>query len=156
MSEQVNHSDYPAAVTVFDGTYREVMDLLKEAKTYAETPSKGSVPGTSVAGAAFDRSLLVRMELSCESFRITARLAHCMAWVLIHKAISAGELPPDAAYEPQHRLDGGAVCLAQGGETNPELPRRLRALLASSRRLYARLARLDARVSANAVLTPGE
>lgn len=149
MSEQINHSEPHLRVAPFDGTYREVLDLLEQARAFAATPRVlgGGRPNPG-PGAGVDPASMARLEASCEALRVTSRLTHCLAWVLVHKAIHAGELSPEAAYEPQNRLSGGTVCLALGGEANPKLPRRLRDLLSASRALYVRLARLDARMSA--------
>jgi len=151
MSEQINHMSSAARVAPFDGTYREVLDLLEEARALASAPRMlGSVPVRST-GPGVDPASIARLEASCEALRVTSRLTHCLAWVLVHKAIHAGELPPDAAFEPDNRLSGGPVCVALGGEANPRLPRRLRDLLEASRTLYVRLARLDARMTAGRV-----
>lgn len=144
MSEQNLDSEFVPRIAVFDGTYREVLELLERARALAAAPRAAAAYGSRGAVAAADLSSLVRLEASCEALRVTSRLTHCLAWVLVHKAIHAGELAPDAAYDPENRLSGGAVCLALGGEANPRLPVRLRSLLADSRALYVRLARLDA------------
>lgn len=141
MSEQTRQSEAVPRVAAFDGTYREVLALLERARALAAAPR---LAGSGRIAAAADPASLVRLEASCEALRVTSRLTHCLAWVLVHKAIHAGELAPDAAYRPENRLSGGAVCLAMGGEANPRLPSRLRALLFDSRALYVRLARLDA------------
>lgn len=147
MSEQINHTDPGPRIAPFDGTYREVLDLLEEARAFAEVPRMTGAGPTRPGGFGFDASSFARLEASCEALRVTSRLTHCLAWVLVHKAIHAGELAPGAAYDTENRLSGGPVCLAMGGESNPRLPRRLRALLSASRTLYVRLARLDARMS---------
>ncbi|MEQ8395445.1 DUF1465 family protein [Thalassobaculum sp.] len=144
---------------VFDGTYREVLALLEEARELAATRRGAGVPGgEGLSGEKLYRSMMIRLEASCEAFRVTSRLSHCLAWVMVQRAIQEGELSHDAALDPRNRLDGGPVCLELGGEANPYLPQRLRALLAASRKLYARLARLDARVSssASAAVAPAE
>jgi len=147
MSEQTCSFDVVPRVVVFDRTYREVIDLLERARALAAAP-RNTAGGRPRAVTGIDPSAMVRLEASCEALRVTSRLTHCLAWVLVHKAIHAGELAPDAAYDPENRLSGGSVCLAMGGEANPRLPARLRSLLFDSRSLYVRLARLDARMSA--------
>lgn len=154
MPQQINHSRATPGVATFEGTYREVMDLLEEARAFAASPRAAvhrlSGVNDDTRHLGFDGTSLLRLEASCEALRVTSRLTHCLAWVLVHKAIHAGELSPEAAYRPENRLTGGRVCIAAGGEANPRLPRRLRSLLADSRALYIRLARLDARMSASA------
>lgn len=151
MSEQINHSPLAPSVAPLDGTYHEVLDLLEQARDFAASPRPPvAVPANVQKVVGFDQSSITRLEESCEALRVTSRLTHCLAWVLIHKAIHAGELSPDAAYDPENRLSGGPVCLSMGGEANPRLPRRLRGLLSDSRALYVRLSRLDAGMSAAA------
>lgn len=143
MSEQINHVAELPRIAPFDGNYRAVLTLLEEARAFASA-LRDAAPGPPPE----DGIGLERLEASCEALRVTARLTHCLAWVLTHKAIHAGELGPEAARDPANRLSGGAVCLAISGESNPRLPTRLRSLLAASRMLYVRIARLDARLSA--------
>ena len=147
MSEQINHSPEASRVAAFDGTYREVMSLLEQARALALTP--WFAVGVE-RGAGSQAPSLLRLEASCEALRVTSRLTHCLAWVMVHKAIHAGELTAEAAFDPANRLNGGEVCLAMGGESNPRLPKALRALLTASRVLYLRLARLDERMAAAA------
>src|SRR3546814_5376700 len=146
MSEQIASSQAVPRIAPLDGTYREVLALLERARALALSAQAAPTPGLRSAAAA-DLSPLARLEASCEALRVTSRLAHCLAWVLIHTAIHAGELSPDAAFAPANRLSGGAVCLEAGGERNPRLPGRLRPLLTDSRALYVRLARLEDRLS---------
>jgi len=150
MTEQINHMGSARRVAPFDGTYREVLGLLEEARDLAASPlalNGGIVHANDHRAAPHYPVSVVRLEASCEALRVTSRLTHCLAWVMVHKAIQAGELSPDAAYDPENRLSGESVCLAKGGEENPRLPGRLRHLLGASRALYVRLARLDARMS---------
>lgn len=80
---------------------------------------------------------------SCEALRLTARLTQVMAWLLMQRAVHAGEIDRETARGPQHRLGGQEVCLAAACP-DENLPLRLRDLLARSAELYDRIARLDA------------
>lgn len=86
----------------------------------------------------------VQLIVSCESLRVTARLTQVMAWLLVRKAVLAGELVLQDARAPHHRLSGREVCLAERPDGAIGLPRRLQRLLDRSRELYLRVARLDA------------
>ena len=139
MAKQINHMTAPAVVTVLDGPYREVMDLLEQARSHAERTRRTSYPRRMPSRS--------RTRASCEALRVTTRLSHCLAWLMVQKAIHAGELPPEAALDPDKRLDGHAVCVVYDAEDDPDISDELRSLLTRSRRLFERVSRLDDRIS---------
>ena len=98
MSEQINQIGSIARLAPFDGTYREVLDILEQARDLASTPRMLGGVAVPSTGPGIDPGSMQRLEASCEALRVTSRLTHCLAWVMIHKAIHAGELSPDAAY----------------------------------------------------------
>src|SRR3546814_12637811 len=67
-----------------------------------------------------------RMLASCEAMRLTSRLTQVMAWLLVQKAVHAGEMTREEARAPQHRLGGQSVC----GEVRPPVEGSLRPRLA--------------------------
>lgn len=142
MSQQINHMAVGPTVTILDGPYREVLDLLEQARSHAERTTASSV-SRRVASRG-------RARASCEALRVTTRLSQCLAWLLVQKAIHAGELPPEAALDPDKRLDGHAVCSVMEAEDDPEISPELRGLLQKSRRLFERVSRLDERIGATA------
>src|SRR5258708_26787470 len=84
----------------FDRTYRETMVLLVETRDYMrfrEPADRRAMP---------DDHLLV---VNCEALRLTSRLTHIMAWLLIQKAVHAGELTAAEAAGEDHRLAGQSV-----------------------------------------------
>ncbi|MBX6323761.1 MAG: DUF1465 family protein [Rhodospirillaceae bacterium] len=129
--------DEAPRVVFFDGTWRESLSLIEAARDWLNDAE---------AAAALDRRARAQLLVSCESMRLTARLAHIMAWLFVQRAVAAGELPPGAAMRPENRLGDPEVCGVSGPrrETEALLPARLRELLDSSLRLYERIARLDA------------
>lgn len=139
MVKQINHMTASGAVAVLDGPYREVLDLLEQARSHAERTRRGSFPRRVVSRN--------RTRASCEALRVTTRLSHCLAWLMVQKAIHAGELPPEAALDPDKRLDGHDVCTVTDAEDDPEISAELRSLLTRSRRLFERVSRLDSRVA---------
>ena len=122
----------------FDRTYRETMGLLVEARDYMrfrEPADRGAMPDDH------------RLAVNCEALRVTSRLTHVMAWLLVQKAVHAGEMTAAEAAAADHRLAGQAVCrerVAAGGITMPPM---LEHLLERSYQLYARVERLDALVA---------
>jgi regulator of CtrA degradation len=119
----------------FDRTYRETMSLLVETRDYMrfrEPVDRGALPDDH------------RLVVNCEALRLTSRLTHIMAWLLIQKAVHAGEISAEEAAGDDHRLAGQAVCRERNPPRGVALPPTLAQLLERSYRLYARVERLDA------------
>jgi len=144
MAFQINHfSRAEPGVEAFDRTYQEVLSLLDRARDYAVSrvanPERASLESSH------------KLIATCEAMRVTSRLTQCLAWLLVQRAIHSGELPPEAAGEPENRLGGEAVCAEGGHEEDGEMPFELRGLLKDSRLIYERLSRLDDRVATELV-----
>ena len=122
-------------VTYFDSAFDEALALTREARDYLAFQEKADLSELSPVG---------RMAASCESMRMTARLTQVVAWLLVQKAVHAGDLTREDAAGPKYRLSGQEVC----DDTEPlavePLPERLTELLTRSHRMYQRIARLDA------------
>ncbi len=121
--------------------YRETLDLLVEARNYAAFRLPRERRG---------RDDLARLKMSCESFRVTARLTQSLAWLLALRAVEAGEISRADWQDDRYRLGGRDVCLDAAGGEDEDLPPGLRDLLRRSLDLYRRLARLDAAVAEQA------
>ena len=87
----------------------------------------------------------LRIALSCESLRLTTRLMHVIAWLLMQRAISVGELPPSAAFVEHNRLGPSPEC---DPAVRDRLPVGAQRLIDGSIRLYQRVAQLDAAADA--------
>jgi regulator of CtrA degradation len=87
----------------------------------------------------------LRIALSCESLRLTTRLMHVIAWLLMQRAISVGELPPSAALAEHNRLGPSPEC---DPVVRDRLPVGAQRLIDASIRLHQRVAQLDAAVDA--------
>jgi regulator of CtrA degradation len=123
------------SIAFLDGTYEEAVELTREARDYfaVQEPSDSS----KLAPEA-------RLVTSCESMRLTARLTQIMAWLLVQKAVHAGEMSREAAADECFRLGGQKVCANADSVAGDYLPPRLAELLGESHTLYTRVARLDA------------
>jgi regulator of CtrA degradation len=133
-----------AGTAFFEKTYREALDLLRETRDYLAYCHERDM-----------RNLrpIDRLRFSLESTRLTARLTGIMAWLFVQKALEAGELTALEAARESHCLLRREVCLAgaapagdlagNAASAAAEMPRGLTSLLERSRRLYARIARLD-------------
>lgn len=120
--------------------YDEAMTLLCEARAYIT--ARGDSDREGLAGQA-------RLTYCSESLRVTARLGQAMAWILVRKAVHAGEISEDEACMPEHRLDWRSVCAPDAGAPVDELPKGLISLIDRSAALYARIDRLDRMLDAS-------
>ncbi len=127
------------SVAFLDGTFEEALSLTREARDYLAQQEEA------------DRAKLApeaRLVASCETMRLTARLTQTMAWLLVQKAIHAGEMTRKEALAPAHRLGGRKVCAVADPVAADYLPPRLAELLLASHALYTRVERLDGMLDA--------
>ncbi|MHA1152316.1 MAG: DUF1465 family protein [Alphaproteobacteria bacterium] len=122
-------------VAYFDSTFDEALALTRDARDYLAFQEKVDLSELSPVG---------RMAASCESMRMTARITQVVAWLLVQKAVHAGELSRDEAALPKYRLAGQEVCEDTEPLAVEPLPERLIELLTRSHQMYRRIARLDA------------
>lgn len=120
------------ATAFFTRTYDETRDLLQEARDYlahvAHLDTDDLDPET-------------RLRFSLESSRLTARLINLMAWLMLQRAVQAGEIEPSEAIAEAPDLNAHAAILGAVG--CGDLPQRMGRLMDRSERLYVRVARLD-------------
>jgi regulator of CtrA degradation len=128
--------DDPQFVAFFDGTFREGLGLLESARDYLADPE---------SNAFSDERAMMQLVVSCETMRLTARLAQITAWLMMQRAVFEGELSPVEASRPENRLGSPDVCGVPGPwrEADVPLPERLCELLDQSLGLYRRISRLD-------------
>lgn len=125
----------PIEPKLVESLYIEAMTLADEARAYFD--------GTGVD----DRAKLdpvMRVAFSCESLRVTTRLMHIVSWLLVRKAVEAGELSITDGTQPERRL-------GRAGESDDPvrlagLPAGARDIIERSRDLYDRVSRLDAQL----------
>ena len=91
------------SVAYFDNTYEEAMALAREARDYLAFQEKADLAKMGAVG---------RMAASCESMRLTARMTQVVAWLLVQKAVHAGDLTREQAAEPNYRLSGQEICIS--------------------------------------------
>lgn len=124
-----------STVAFFDSTFEEALALTREARDYLTHREP------------MERERMTpndRMLASCEAMRLTSRLTQVMAWLLVQKAVHAGEMTREEAVAPEFRLAGKSVCEETRPPVEGELQPRLAELLERSHNLYQRVARLDA------------
>jgi regulator of CtrA degradation len=82
-----------------------------------------------------------RIALSCESLRLTTRLMHVIAWLLMQRAVAVGEVDAATALMPDNRLGEAPRYDADAIATLPAPAQRL---IEASVRLHERVAALEA------------
>lgn len=122
-------------VAFLNGTFEEALKLACETRDYMAYQEPK------------DRAKLsprARMVASCESMRVTTRLTQVIAWLLVQKAVQAGEISRREAADEKFRLAAHEVCARPDPVEDQPLPPRLSELMRLSLGLYQRVARLDA------------
>jgi regulator of CtrA degradation len=117
----------------FEQLYREGMDLVDETANYLDRAgrleAKRLTPPASLA-------------YTSESIKLTTRLTQLASWLLVRRAIAAGEITESEAHLHRHK-----VALIAQSTLYPEgfgsLPEAFRQLISESHRLYGRILRLD-------------
>ncbi len=118
----------------FSKTFEEATELLIEARDYL------------AADESVDRAQMShadRMRLTCETTRLTSRLAHIMAWLMARKAVFSGELTAAEARCPPYVLGDDEIVARHDPENCKNMPDILSRLMERSHGLYTRVSRLD-------------
>ena len=125
----------PLKRRLVEALYEEAMFLADEARAYFDEHGQD------------DRNKmepLLRGGFSCESLKVTARLMHVIAWLLVQRAVDAGEISTFDARQPARRLGHAS---ASEPDIVGQLPEDAQNLIAQSNQLYERVRRLDAGMS---------
>ena len=143
MVEDLDTIRRPKLVTTL---YEEALDLAEDARGYFETIGQ------------WDRKQLdpmARVVFSCESLKVTTRVMHAIAWLLVQKAVAAGEMSDADARAADRRLGGvGASTAVADPERLARLPAQAQFLIERSQNLYDRVALLERQLHARADLPP--
>ena len=117
----------------FAQLYREGMDLVEETAEYLDR-----------AGRLESKRLPPRAGIAytSESIKLTTRLTQLASWLLVRRAIAAGEITSTEAHTHRHKV----TLVPQSGmlpDCFEDLPETFKHLIAESHRLYGRILRLD-------------
>jgi len=135
-------SEPSGPITFFARTYDETVGLLHDARDYVANGQRRDADGYGLAGRAVTAQ---------ETTRLVARLTQVMAWLLVRRAVHAGEISAKEGLEETRRLGCHAVCLAEGSAPTVMPESRLARLMERSLRLYVRVARLDEMLERGAI-----
>jgi len=113
---------------------KNVDELLKETHDYIKWQAPVDVEYMSQEDI---------FKVSCEAMRVTVRLTQIVSWLMLQKAILAGEISRKALLVDISPILQGKPCLEESSEVDPFFPPRLRELLRKSRELYVQTLRLE-------------
>nr|WP_127142578.1 DUF1465 family protein [Pelagibacterium montanilacus] len=118
----------------FDALYHEGMGLIEEVAAYLD-------------GDGRDEAKALPREASfvyaTESMRLTTRLMQLASWLLLHRAVSAGELSVEQAREEKAKVKFSALPSERGGPGWEALPERMLAYIARGDSLFERVTRFE-------------
>jgi regulator of CtrA degradation len=127
-----------AAAQSFSLLFREGMALVEETAAYLDGPGRQDAKKLDRAPA---------LVYATESMRLTTRLMQLASWLLLHRAVNEGEMSLAQAGREKKK-----VKLSAGDGIDEQvlklLPERLRDLIERSRKLHAKVRRLDATIYA--------
>ena len=130
------NAQYPFTAKLIESLYVEAMVLADEVRSYFEL---------SAQQQGLDTHDEVRIDMSCESLRVTTRLMHSIAWLLNQKAFFAGELS-------MTQLRGRSRSLGRCTSSDPfvvaRLPGEAQMLVHETQHLLDRLVRLETSLEA--------
>jgi regulator of CtrA degradation len=125
----------------FEKTFKEGMALVEETANYLDGEGR------------LDSKILDRtgaIAYATESMRLTTRLMQMASWLLLQRAIAAGELSPSDMNREKHRINLSEIGRGNTIKGAELLPAGLNDLVDRSLRLLERIRTLDS------MLTPGE
>lgn len=125
----------------FDKVFREGMSLVEETANYLDGPGRQDARLLDRHGA---------VAYATESMRLTTRLMQLASWLLLQRAIGAGEMNPDEVRKERHRIS-----LSDIGRGNPlpgaeQLPAALNDIVERSLALHQRILKFDAMLNMQA------
>lgn len=131
-----------AETAQFERMFKDGMAMVEEVAAYLDGPGRDHSRTLSRKGA---------LAYAAESMRLTTRLMQVASWLLVQRAVARGEMTLDEARTQRYRLGAKELCYATPIEGADELPAPLADMISRSRRLYARIDRLDKMVHGDAV-----
>lgn len=122
----------------FGKTYDDALSLLVEVRDYLESNESAKTNQLPPA---------TRLGLTCLTMRLTAQLTDIMAWLLVQKAVQAGEITSEESHDSHNHL-------RRWLNVNPEsrdlpIPTRLQSLIERSQILFERVERLESMMISN-------
>ncbi|GAB4139807.1 MAG: hypothetical protein Tsb0016_06640 [Sphingomonadales bacterium] len=117
-----------------DRLYQEAVGLADEARTYFGMHAK------------LDRQRLApidRVLYTCESLRISTRLMHVISWLMVRKAVAAGEISAADGLRPERRLGDQELCQMTERDALRRMPPMVASLSYRSQAVFDRAWRME-------------
>lgn len=130
---------------LFARTFREGMGLVEETANYLDGAGRDASRTLSRSAA---------LGYAGASMRLTTQLMQIASWLLVMRAVREGEMSFSEAAEEKYRLAPRESLI--GDMLAEGLPETLVSLADATGQLYARIARLDAELFADARSSPRE
>jgi regulator of CtrA degradation len=118
----------------FDHVFREGMALVDATAHYLEVQGRREAKALSPAAA---------LVYATESMRLTTRLLELASWLVIRRALKAGEIDHEEARVKRRRLRLTAIGRPAHVKGFAELPERMRELIEASFALHDRIVLID-------------
>lgn len=131
----------------FERVFREGMGLVEETADYLDGPGRKEARLLDREGA---------VAYATESMRLTTRLMQLASWLLLQRAMQAGEITRDDAQAEKRRINLEAVGPAAPVAGSLGVPEGLTLLITRSLRLHERILTLDRSLAAPAEPEAGE
>lgn len=119
---------------LIEGLYLEAIVLADEARAYFAHSGERNRASLSDNG---------RLDYACESLKVSTRIMHAIAWLLVQRAVLSGELPESVRLDEHYQLGKAEGTDARLRAT---LPAEMEGLILVSEDLYYRVARLEAQL----------
>ena len=129
----------------FDKVFKEGMGLVEETANYLDGPGRQDARLLDRHGA---------VAYATESMRLTTRLMQLASWLLLQRAIGAGELTVEDASKENHRISLNDIGKGHDLAGAQDLPDALKALVERSLTLHQRIQKLDSMISAQTTSAP--
>ena len=118
----------------FKAVFKEGMGLVEETANYLDGQGRREARGLDRHGS---------IAYATESMRLTTRLMQLASWLLLQRALHAGELTQAEAQSEKHRINLTEVGQGHSLQGTDVLPEQLKDLIQRSLRLHQRIQKLD-------------
>jgi len=122
----------------FEKVFKEGMSLVEETANYLDGPGRLDARVLERHGA---------IAYATESMRLTTRLMQLASWLLLQRAIGAGELTVEDARKENHRISLNDIGKGHDLAGAEALPDALKVLVDRSLTLHLRIQKLDSMIS---------
>ncbi len=144
--ETVNFFTKFTASEHFEKVFKEGMSLVEETANYLDGPGR-------VDARVLDRHGAIAY--ATESMRLTTRLMQLASWLLLQRAIGAGELGIEEARKENHRITLNDIGRGHDLAGSESLPDALKDLVERSIALHGRILKLDSMITSQTSPTSG-